>query len=526
MRHIYSNAEIVNAWLGPADPEVASFAAGIISALTKSKPHIFPEDQELLDLSLPTRDSLAWDALNSMLAAPYFSRVWIIQEIVLATDFALLWGDITISKRDFHNFRIAALYYKLSDGDVQKDSPVVMWNAVTLWYMGLYKVGDSGLLHLVSLTSSSNATDARDKIFALIGLAGDRSYGVVPDYSRSETEVFSDFARSAIIAENNVNILNYSYVEDPEDPERRPLWAPRWQFGDDSHKNSWTKYNVTASRDVPMVLVPSRNENVLSLRGIQVDSVRDMCDRETYMHRVVPAAVDMITHHTEVFSKRYGSDIIRMVLLTMMAGHESSGPMINRVTTRPTDDGYVNNFISFALGFTIQTHISQDGREPYQRRYLELVRLATEAISLPAEPCWTSPFDFEFLEMMLKILYPHDPSVVAADLNMLTRIDCNFVMGPQRFRESIRASNARKIFVAETGYVGFGPHCMRPGDVVCVLYGGKTPYVIRPTSAPDEYLFLGPAYVHGLMDGEAVDAWEKGKRTENQEIQERLFKLL
>ncbi|QGI76832.1 hypothetical protein CEK25_001738 [Fusarium fujikuroi] len=323
MRHIYSNAEIVNAWLGPADPEVASFAAGIISALTKSKPHIFPEDQELLDLSLPTRDSLAWDALNSMLAAPYFSRVWIIQEIVLATDFALLWGDITISKRDFHNFRIAALYYKLSDGDVQKDSPVVMWNAVTLWYMGLYKVGDSGLLHLVSLTSSSNATDARDKIFALIGLAGDRSYGVVPDYSRSETEVFSDFARSAIIAENNVNILNYSYVEDPEDPERRPLWAPRWQFGDDSHKNSWTKYNVTASRDVPMVLVPSRNENVLSLRGIQVDSVRDMCDRETYMHRVVPAAVDMITHHTEVFSKRYGSDIIRMVLLTMMAGHES-----------------------------------------------------------------------------------------------------------------------------------------------------------------------------------------------------------
>ena len=80
MRHIYSNAEIVNAWLGPADPEVAASAAGIISTLANSKPRLyekdlFPEDQELLNLGLPTRDSPAWDALNTMLSVPYFSRV-------------------------------------------------------------------------------------------------------------------------------------------------------------------------------------------------------------------------------------------------------------------------------------------------------------------------------------------------------------------------------------------------------------------------------------------------------------------
>ncbi|KAF5601570.1 heterokaryon incompatibility 6 OR allele [Fusarium subglutinans] len=165
-------------------------------------------------------------------------------------------------------------------------------------------------------------------------------------------------------------------------------------------------------------------------------------------------------------------------------------------------------------------------REPDQRRYLELVRLAAEAIPLPVEPCWTSPEDFEFLERMLKALYPHDLPVVAADLEMLSRVDCDFVMGPQRFEELVQASHDSKMFVMETGYVGFGPRCMRPGDIVCVLFGGRTPYVIRPTAVADEYLFLGPAYVHGLMDGEAIDAWEKGKWTENQDIQERLFKLL
>ncbi|KAF5595961.1 heterokaryon incompatibility 6 OR allele [Fusarium pseudocircinatum] len=530
MRHIYSNAEIVNAWLGPADPEVAASAAGIISTLANSKPRLyekdlFPEDQELLNLGLPTRDSPAWDALNKMLSVPYFSRVWIIQEVAVASDFALLWGDISISKQELKKFRLAALYYKLSDVDIEKGSPGVLWNPVALLYMGHYKVGDDSLLHLVSSTLSTNATDARDKIFALIGLAGDRSYGMVPDYSRSEAEVFSKFACSVIVAENNLNILDHSYVEDPEDPERRPLWAPRWHSDDGSLKHYLNNYHFTASRDIPMVLVPSRNEKILSLRGIQVDSIRAMCDRGNDIHQDIPAIVDMITRKKEVFNKRYGSDIIRTILLTMMAGHESSGPMINNVITRLTNDGYINNFISFALQFTIQSHISRDGRESDQRNYLELVRLAANDISLPVEPCWTSPEDFEFLERMLKTLYPHDPSVIAADLDMLSRIDCDFVMGPQRFEELIQASHGSKIFVTETGYVGFGPRCMTPGDIVCVLFGGGTPYVIRPTGVADEYLFLGPAYVHGLMDGEAIDAWES-KRTENHEIQEKLFKLL
>ncbi|KAF5561175.1 het-6OR heterokaryon incompatibility (het-6OR allele) [Fusarium napiforme] len=462
-----------------------------------------------------------------MLSVPYFSRVWIIQEVAVASDFALLWGDITITKQEFRKFRLAALYYKLSDVDVEKGSPGVLWNPVALLFMGHYKVGGDSLLHLLSSTLSTNATDARDKIFALIGLAGSRSYGIVPDYSRSEAEVFSGLARSVIVAESNLDILDHSYVEDPEDPERRPLWAPRWHADDDSHKHYLINYHFTASRDGPVVLVPSRNEKVLSLRGIQVDSIRDMCDRGTELHQDIPAVFDMITRNMEVFRKGYDSDIIRTILLTMMAGHESSGPMINNVITRLTNDGYINNFISFALQFKIHSHISQDGGEPEQRRYLELVRLAANTISLPAEPCWTSSEDFEFLEMMLNTLYPHDLSAVAADLDMLSRIDCDFVMGPQRFEDLIQASHGSKMFLTETGYVGFGPRCMRPGDVVCVLFGGGTPYVVRPTGVADEYyLFLGPAYVQGLMDGEAIDAWEKGKQNENQEIQEKLFKLL
>jgi hypothetical protein len=42
------------------------------------------------------------------------------------------------------------------------------------------------------------------------------------------------------------------------------------------------------------------------------------------------------------------------------------------------------------------------------------------------------------------------------------------------------------------------------GDVVCVLLGGSVPYILRPVD--DYYILIGEAYVHGIMDGEVLEA--------------------
>ena len=42
-----------------------------------------------------------------------------------------------------------------------------------------------------------------------------------------------------------------------------------------------------------------------------------------------------------------------------------------------------------------------------------------------------------------------------------------------------------------------------PGDLVCILYGGKVPFVLRLVGV--HYLLVGPAYVQGVMEGEAID---------------------
>lgn len=61
----------------------------------------------------------------------------------------------------------------------------------------------------------------------------------------------------------------------------------------------------------------------------------------------------------------------------------------------------------------------------------------------------------------------------------------------------------RMLFSTKMRYYGLGPADMKPGDVVVVLFGGRFPFILRPT-LNCKYDLIGYAYVSGIMDGEAV----------------------
>lgn len=71
-----------------------------------------------------------------------------------------------------------------------------------------------------------------------------------------------------------------------------------------------------------------------------------------------------------------------------------------------------------------------------------------------------------------------------------------------------------QFFMTAKGYIGTGPFDTKVGDVAFVLFGGKMPFLLR--QMPDEadrpgcYTYVGNAYIHGFMDGEAInDAMEE-----------------
>ncbi|PMD26431.1 hypothetical protein NA56DRAFT_344945 [Hyaloscypha hepaticicola] len=58
----------------------------------------------------------------------------------------------------------------------------------------------------------------------------------------------------------------------------------------------------------------------------------------------------------------------------------------------------------------------------------------------------------------------------------------------------------RRYFSTENGRLGVGPLDIKKGDTVCVLYGTRPVYVLRESEGTGEWLLIGGAYVHELMD--------------------------
>jgi hypothetical protein len=88
--------------------------------------------------------------------------------------------------------------------------------------------------------------------------------------------------------------------------------------------------------------------------------------------------------------------------------------------------------------------------------------------------------------------------------------------------------------MTEKGYMALVPDTTRPGDMLCALRGGCAPFVLRRTYSPAQgntqhliqgpakgltrasgdveelMTLIGPAYVHGFMDGLLLKWLEKG----------------
>lgn len=87
-----------------------------------------------------------------------------------------------------------------------------------------------------------------------------------------------------------------------------------------------------------------------------------------------------------------------------------------------------------------------------------------------------------------------------------------------RFHQSAaNACKGRKLFFTESGNLGLGPMAIQEGDILCVLFGGSVPYVLRAEG--EFYRLVGECYVHDLMNGEAIASMEKG------ELEKRWFKV-
>ncbi|KAH8681787.1 heterokaryon incompatibility protein-domain-containing protein [Xylariales sp. PMI_506] len=68
-----------------------------------------------------------------------------------------------------------------------------------------------------------------------------------------------------------------------------------------------------------------------------------------------------------------------------------------------------------------------------------------------------------------------------------------------------KACSHRALYVSEKGYMGLAPWNARKGDVVAILHGAKTPFLLRERPRSGRFRLIGETFLYGIMGGEALD---------------------
>ena len=72
----------------------------------------------------------------------------------------------------------------------------------------------------------------------------------------------------------------------------------------------------------------------------------------------------------------------------------------------------------------------------------------------------------------------------------------------------------RRLIHTEQGRLGLAPHVAKKRDLICILFSCSVPIVLRPQQDADTgekyFQFIGESYIHGIMEGEALELARRG----------------
>lgn len=485
-------------------------------AFTLYQTRCFPKGAELVRLGLPDLADGSWQALRKMLSLPYFERVWVIQEVIQARKPRIFFKGGVISWKLFleamgwlwvWNFSMPNL--SLQEPSFSLHQPKIM--GIYIGYESSRQAMSTKFYLLARGTRDLESTDPRDKLFALAGIADDGEE-VPIDYGKNESEVFEDFARYAIRAERNLNILS-DVTHDDQNPGDTPSWVPRWNTPPPCPDPSQGKFNTAGGSEA--VIDPQQEPRVLKVKGKEMAFITSKIlrfDLDGEKYQVLPEMMSRLVASGFIKPEEEPRDsfVNRIKELAWCLILGSYSLMDETPSGDDADERVLDDFCAFiANGFLLS--IRKDNLEAIPA-FVQMAGIVFDANidSLSTKP----PRDlgeealtcFENFKSELQVLCPKHLNDRSSADELVSRVlrawDSEACL---RFERSVIIPGVpRSIFITDEGSMGAGPLNLEEDDIICVLYGGPTPYALRPTSTPDEYTFLGDCYVHGWMHGEAL----------------------
>jgi hypothetical protein len=322
------------------------------------------------------------------------------------------------------------------------------------------------------------ATDPRDKVYAVLGLASDDSSLVIcPEYENKTTrEVYIDAARYVLNSKAPLALLPFAGIGDrtTKSTPFLPSWVPDWASPpraaelDPPLHNHYNETRYYASLNTNPEITLDARTNTLTLGGAIVDQITaigPLCHFE-----ITPSKIAI---------ENYGSEFHPYQVAKFVSWHEKSFAIALSGTKLDHRASIEEAFWRTLIGDTTSTTRPAPATlaDDY-RKWINSSRLVHQyhlqkgkGVTLPPG---LSPASPEF-------------AIWGTAMGLCAKW--------------------RRVCVTRRGYLGMVPAGTREGDLVAIVSGTKTPFVLRrdgKAKGTEAFELVGECYVDGMMDGEMM----------------------
>lgn len=492
MAKIYKSSQRCLAFIGKAteaDVEALALMHKVVEHPWHESHSIGVQDTE--DLNLPKRSDVKWQHLRNLMARPWFSRVWVIQEAVLPPACNIFVGRYSFKLSSVKTFveviHANSLGAMLTHGlgPDERDAwlrTLTQIANLTSFLPSETRRSERSFARILHRSRVAASSDPRDKVFGILGLST-FDPGVVPDYGLSVQEVYRRTAIALITNGDGLETLFTAAANSRKGVEGLPSWVPDWRKVDilseawfqAYHDCRYYKPNGTKAANMQVLADPT----CVTIRGGFVDS---------------------IVQQTEVFYGQSTDDVL-MITKQMLEWWAVAERVFLDFGSYPTGESGFHAFWQTLMGGNQEVaDVQANPRDETGPKVLQRVRvfllpldIVRSVLDTDADQSWYEAYNAALQDMdVAEVSEQVYPKALYIPLSALP-----YQVG------FWGTCHARRFCTTSKGYFGVVPQQARPGDRICMFPDERLPFLLRSREDLKSYEAIGRCYVHGLSDGKA-----------------------
>ncbi|KAL6903965.1 heterokaryon incompatibility domain-containing protein [Trichoderma evansii] len=477
--------------------DTASDAAGPDPQTSEADGPVADAEDEEVDVSDASDEEIS--AFFRLITRPWFTRCWVLQEVCLAKQAVLLCGTQAIDWDIFYIGFTVTIF--LSEKGIRGRPEQLFRTALILIGTLRPMLNDedspyqgAGLLWLLRRVFALNATDARDKVYAILGLLGEeesQELNIIPDYTLSIEECYQKTSLIIMSQMKNLDILHTDRIFNST--LNLPSWVTDWRSLPSPSPTSLDPHShdtkgegeetrpFNASLSTEWAPVTSPDKKILMLFGYDFDEIIQVEDILT-----VPAA-----DHTDIAGMGSSISNITSFMKTLFLGLGSYFDTLVKWETLATSKKYSE----YPTGEDTETVFAMTmctGSIDSPELALQRFQKWRKTLRGPRKMTFLKNLGINggFYKLMVAAVGIGSGISVADDRVYATATETTLW---------------RRLARTKKGYLAVIPSQTIVGDHVALYKGGRMPFIVRRLREDDKRELIGPCYVHGIMYGESWD---------------------